>query len=175
MMARTAEYAGSVSEAGDLMTIRPGWLRLGVVIPVAIMLGVSIVIAVGMLADHHAGQVPWAFFGPVLVVFITWVATRRVRLEITDSVVLVRQGGWRGNPDKQAPRNAITAIHVFPMVISFRGPDKKPIMMIVPNYTPRQMLRVAKVLDVPLYDHRRWFGLRQIHLGRLIYDPRQAR
>jgi hypothetical protein len=56
-------------------------------------------------------------------------------------------------------------------MISFRGPDNKPIMMIDDNYTLRQMMKVAGVLEAPLYDHTRLLGMRKVRIGRLAYDP----
>lgn len=44
-------------------------------------------------------------------------------------------------------------------------------MMIVPNWTLRQMIEVAGELGVPLFDHRRWLGMRMVDMGRLVYDP----
>lgn len=171
-MARTAERAGPVPGAGGLLTLRVGWLRAGVIIPSVIVFGISTVIAVAMIVDGHWAQAPAAYAAPLPIYLITWVATRRVRLEITDRVVLARQAGWHGHPDKQVPRDAVTAIHYFPQFISFRGPNKKDtIMMIVPNYTPRQMVKVARVLDVPLYNHSRRLGLQKVSIGRLMYEP----
>jgi hypothetical protein len=118
--------------------------------------------------------------GPVVIGLFCWVVIRfmpdRTRLEVTESAVLSRQQGWRGTqkPDKQAARNEIRAIHYFPDMISFRGLDNKPIMLINRNYTLAQMLKVAAELHVPLYDHRRWLGLRRIHIGRLAYNPAQT-
>ena len=104
--------------------------------------------------------------GPLLISVIGWARWRAVRLEIAESVVRARQGWYL--PDKQVDRSEISAIHYFPSVISFRGPDRKPIMKIAPNYTLRQMLEVADVLAVPLYDHQRWLGLREVSTGRLV-------
>ncbi len=41
-------------------------------------------------------------------------------------------------------------------------------MKIAPNWTLRQMLEVADELAVPLYNHRRWLGLRSARMGRLV-------
>lgn len=107
----------------------------------------------------------------VLVVAMAEVRSLPVRLEITESVVRARQGGWRGQPDKEVSRNDIRSIHYFPMMISFRGPDNTPIMKTEPHWTLRQMLKVAGELKVPLYDHTRWYGTREAHMGQLAYDP----
>jgi|SRR6516165_4552790 len=90
-------------------------------------------------------------------------------LEITESVVRAKQDWFL--PENQVARSEITAIHYFPSLISFRGPDHKPIMKVRPNWTLRQMLGVADELGVPLYDHRRWLGLRRARIGRLVNRP----
>ena len=105
------------------------------------------------------------------VVIIGWARLRVVRLEVTDSVVRAKQGWYQ--PEKQVARGDVRAIHVFPRLISFRGPDDKPIMMVAPNWSMRQMLEVADELRVPLFDHRRWHGLREVSVGRLANDPRE--
>jgi hypothetical protein len=43
-------------------------------------------------------------------------------------------------------------------------------MMIDANYTVRQMVQVASLLGVRLYDHTRW-GMRTVDKGRLAYQP----
>jgi hypothetical protein len=153
------------------MTVRPGLWRPIIVIPWAMLAGLFIALGVSKLAVSQPGQAVVAFAGPVLLFLLAWVRARSVRLEIAESVVLARQGRWRGHPDREAPRSEIRAIHYFPRMISFRGPDNKPIMTIDGNYTLRQMMKVAVTLEVPLYDHARWLGMRKISIGRLLYDP----
>jgi hypothetical protein len=131
---------------------------------IAILAGMFIAAAV-----YRPGQALGLLAGAVLVVVIGWVRVRAVRLEITDSTVRVKQG--RFLPEKEAARSDITAIHYFPSLISFRGPDDEPMMKVAPNWTLRQMLEVAGELGVPLYDHRRWLGLRRISTGRLVNHP----
>ena len=159
---------------GGTMTVRPGYLRLTVVIPVVIVGGLAIAIGVAQLTAHQPGQAVAGFAAPVVLCVLLRVATRSIRLEITQSVVRARQGRWRGHPDLEVPRNDVRAIHYFPRKISFRGPDNKPFMGIDPNYTLRQMKTVAALLGVPLYDHMRWRGLREVNMGRLVYDPAAA-
>jgi hypothetical protein len=134
---------------------------------IAVLAGMFIAAAV-----YQPGQSPVLLAGAVLVVVIGWVRVRAVRLEITDSVVQVKQGRYL--PERQAARGDLTAIHYFPRLISFRGPDGKPMMKVAPNWTMRQMLEVADELEVPLYDHRRWLGLRKVSTGRLVNHPHQA-
>jgi hypothetical protein len=111
--------------------------------------------------------------GPLVIGVVGWARLRKVRLEVSATTVLVNQGWYR--PEVQAARTDISAIHVFPRVISFRGPDiRVPLMKIAPDYTVRQMLEVAEELGVPLYDHRRWLGLRLLSTGRLV-NPQRVR
>jgi hypothetical protein len=157
-----------------MITIRPGpWQPV-----VVILLGlVSCLAIAGAVSEFIAGnplQGVFALLAPVVILLIMLFRGRSVRLEVTDSVVLAKQGHWRGHPDMQAPRNEIRAIHYFPRIISFRGPDKKPIMMIDSNYTVRQMVRVAGVLNVPMYDHTRWLGMRTVDNGRLVCKPESS-
>lgn len=148
-----------------MLTIRPGLRPIDAI-------SCSVLVALCLAgALIWPAQALWALAIPVTVGFIAWVRTRPVRLEITESVVRAREGGFRGQPDKQVPRSEITGIHYFPMRISFRGPDQKPIMAIEPNYPVRTMLKVAAELKVPLYDHTRWLELRKVEMGRLVYDP----
>jgi hypothetical protein len=154
-----------------MMTIRPGFWRLGAVIPFAILIGVFVALGAGMLVVNQPAQAIPMFLAPPLVFLIAWLRTLPVRLEITESTVRAKQGRWRGQPDKQVPRSEIRSIHYFPMIISFRGPDNTPIMRVDPHWTMRQMLRVADEIKVPLYDHRRWFGMLKAPMGQLAYDP----
>lgn len=137
---------------------RSGWVLL------AVDIGACIAIVV-----YRPDQVLWVLAGVGLAVMIGWARLRAVRLEITDSVVRAKQGWYL--PERQAAKGDITAIHYFPRVISFRGPDRKPMMRVAPNWSLRQMLEVADELGVPLYDHRRWLGLRKVSTGRLVNHP----
>jgi hypothetical protein len=154
---------GAVAEAGEMKTIRP---RPGP------SLWAAIVILAGMFiapALYRPGQAPWLLACASLIAVIGWIRVRAVRLVITDSAVRVRQGWVQA--EKEAARSNIVAIHYFPGVISFRGPGGEPMMKVAPNWTLRQMLEVAGVLEVPLFDHTRWFGLRKAAVARLAYDP----
>ena len=150
-----------------MLTIRLGVLRYDNVMASVPLIGMAIAGAV-----IWPGQVGWEFTGLLLVGLMAWFPSRRVRLEVSAGVVLARQGRWRGEPDKQMPRAEVTTIHYFPQRISFRGLDNKPVMIIMPNYTKRQMIKVAAELGVRLYDHTAWLGLRKVRIGQLAYDPR---
>jgi hypothetical protein len=89
----------------------------------------GVFVAVGVIWPHQAVG---ALITPVVLVLLAWVRSRPIRLDVTESVVRVRQGR-RSGPDKQVPRGDITAIHYFPNKISFRGPDKEPILRLILN------------------------------------------
>jgi hypothetical protein len=133
---------------------------------------VSAILAGVLIAYTVAVPRQWlpVVLGVIGLVIIGWARLRAVRLEITDSVVRAKQGWYQ--PEKQVARGDVRAIHYFPRLISFRGRDDKPIMMVAPNWNLRQMLEVADELGVSLFDHRRWHGLREVSVGRLVNDPR---
>jgi|SRR5580692_10144821 len=154
--------------------IKPGLWRASVVIPLGIVACIAIAGAVSEFIADRPGEAVAALLAPVVIFLIIVFRARSVRLEISESVVLAKQGHWRGHPDKEAPRSDIRAVHYYPRIISFRGPDNKPIMMIDANYTVRQMAQVASLLGVRLFDHRRWDGIRRVDKGRLVYQPDSA-
>jgi hypothetical protein len=151
-------------ETGEMITIKPGLWRPGVVIVWSLVVGMFVAFAV----IWPSQAVTW-LMGLPLSFSIAWVRVRAVRLEITESTVRARQGWYL--PDEQVPRSQIRAIHYYPDVISFRGPDRKPIMRTRSEWSLRQMIAVAGELRVPVYDNRRWHNLRTARVGRLVYDP----
>jgi hypothetical protein len=151
-------------ETGEMTTIRPTWWQPSIVIVWSVVVGMFVAAA----AIWPGQAVTCLVFLPLLVL-IGWARVHAVRLEITESAVRARQG-WH-LPDKQVPRSEIRAIHYYPDVISFRGPDRKPIMRTRAEWSLRQMIAVAGELKIPVYDNRRWLHLRTAKLGRLVYDP----
>ena len=160
------------SEVGKPMTLRPGVRRLGVVITYGVLLGVFVAFAVIALAAGQPGQAVVSLLTPVTIGLIAAFRVRKIRLEVTEDVVRV-QGRLRSD-NGQVPRSQIRAIHYFPSMVSFRGPDGESFWTIKPEWTVRQMVKVAAMLEVPLYDHRRWLGWRMALIGRLVYDPAPA-
>lgn len=155
------------------MTVRPGIGQSGIIAIFAFTSSVCIAIGVDQLISDQPAQSSFeaAFWVPAGLYCLCKLLALPIRLEITESTVLARQGRFRGHPDLEMPRNEVLAIHSFPSVISFRGRDDKPFMRIDCNYTLRQMRAVAGLLGVRLYDHTRWLGFREIRIGRLVYDP----
>lgn len=143
------------------MRLWSGWWRLSMAFSWAIMLGIFVPLAV-------TGQAVMALGMLLLFAVIGCLASIWQQLEITETTVKARQGRYG---TKQAPRSEVRAIHYLPRVISFRGPDDEPMMMVKPLWTRRQMLKVARELNVPLYNHMRWLGLRTAQDGRLEFDP----
>ena len=151
------------------MRLGPGVRRLSVVITYGVLAGVFVAFAVIKLAAGQPGQAVAALMTPVTIGLIAAFRVRRIRLEVTEDVVRV-QGRYRSDND-QVPRSEIRSIHYLPSMVSFRGPDGESFWTIKPEWTLRQMVRVAAMLEVPLYDHRRWLGMRTAMTGRLVYDP----
>jgi len=152
-----------------MLTLRPGVWRLGVVVTYGALLAVFVAFAVIKLAVGQPGQAIISLIIPVLIGLIAAFRVRRIRLEVNEDVVRV-QGSRRPDND-QVPRNEIRTIHYFPSMVSFRGPDGESFWTIGPEWTLRQMVKVAATLEVPLYDHRRSLGMRMATTGRLVYDP----
>jgi hypothetical protein len=100
---------------------------------------------------------------------VAWFRAGAVQLVISDSTVQIKER--RFQPGRDVARSDITAIHYFPSLISFRGPDNETMTKLVRNWSSRQMLQVADELGVPLYDHRRWLGLRRAATGRPMNHP----
>jgi hypothetical protein len=151
-------------ETDEMITIRPAVWQPSIVIVWSLVAGMFVAAAV-----IWPGQAVTSLMFLPLLFLIAWVRVRAVRLEITEGAVRARQGWYL--PDKQVPRSQIRAIHYYPDVISFRGPDRKPIMRTRSEWSLRQMIAVAGELRVPVYDNRRWHNLRSARVGRLVYDP----
>jgi hypothetical protein len=160
------------------MTILPGFWRFSIVFLWGILVGVFAALAAVEFVAHQPGEGVVLLVAPMGLYLLTSVifrfGPRPIRLEITESTVRALQGNWRGAPGMEVPRSEITAIHYFPDMISFRGLDNKPVMMIRPQYTLRQMRKVAAELHVRLFDHSRLLGLQKVNIGRLAYDPALA-
>lgn len=147
-----------------MTTIRAGFRQPGTVIVWLAL--VALVVALAVLVP---GQTAVLLMAPPLLGLVAWFRVRAVRLEITESVVQARQGWYL--PAMQVPRSRIRAIHYYPFVISFTGPERKPVMRTRADWTLSQMKAAAGELKVPLYDHRVSLGLREVRIGRLVYDP----
>ncbi|HET9173515.1 MAG TPA: hypothetical protein VFN97_29050 [Actinospica sp.] len=145
------------------MTVRPTWWQPVIVVLWSILLGSGIVIAALVPAGAN-------LLGAVLFLgLLAWIRTRAIRLEVTERTVGVRQSRFR--PARQVARDRIRAIHYYPDIITFRGPDNRSVMQVRAEWSLTQMIEVAAVLRVPVYDNRRCLKLVRARLGNLVYDP----
>jgi hypothetical protein len=155
-----------------MLTVRPALWRPSVVIPWGLVIGACIAGSIIEIAADGLAQGVSVLLVPLAVVFIAWAARGRfIRMDVTGDVVRVREGGWRGHPDKEKSRNEVRSMHYYPNSIIFQGANDVPVMKIVPNYSMRQLQEFAGKLRVPLYDHTRWFRMRLADMGYLVYDP----
>lgn len=145
-----------------MTTIRPTVWQPSIVIAGSALIGMFVAGAVIWQAPAWLAVLP-------LVFLVAWLRGRPVRLEITESAVRAILG-WH-SPAGQVPRSQIEAIHYYPDVISFRGPEGKPLLRIRAEWSLRQVIAAAAELKVPVYDNRRFHNLRTARVGRLVYDP----
>lgn len=117
--------------------------------------------------------------GLLLVFMAGCLLTRAMRLEVTSALVRARQGKWHRLPDLEASRVEIYEIHYRPRRIVFQGPSGRTLMAPYPLWTLEQVIQVAEVLDVPVYDHRGRFSLKtlgpeDLAEGRLVKGDSSA-
>jgi hypothetical protein len=110
---------------------------------------------------------------PSLIFLLVCFHMRAVLLEVTPSVVRARQGRVRGRPDLEASRAEICAIRYCPRRIVFGGTHGQSLMAPYPFWTLEQVVQVAGVLDVPVYDCRGRFRFKTLTAeelgdGRLV-------
>jgi hypothetical protein len=130
------------------------------------------------LVVYQPGAWP-TLLGLVLVFLIVCLRARSMLLEVTPTVVRARQGRVGGRPDVEAPRVEIYEIRYCPRRIRFMGPSGRSLMNPYPLWTLEQVIRVAEVLDVPVYDHRGRFRLQtltreELAVGRLVKGDSSA-
>lgn len=151
----------------DELTVRYKVWQTSTVVSAGI---VTSLCAVAAVAEPRA-YLP-LLLAPVLLVCMFWLASRAMRLQVTQTMVRARAGRWHGRPDVETPRIEICEIHYCPARISFLGTHGQPLMEPYPLWTLNQVRQVADLLDVPLYDHRGWLHLRELAVGRLVNrDP----
>ena len=155
--------ARSVPSEAGVLTIRVKVWQAGTVVALGIVTSLCVV-----LVAFDPGAWP-LLIGPLLVLPLGfWRWSLVMRLEVTPTVVRARAGGWRGQQDLEAPRIEICEIHYCPSRIVFQGTHKQPLMEPYPHWTLKQVLQVADLLDVPVYDHRGRFHLQELPAGRLV-------
>jgi hypothetical protein len=88
------------------------------------------------------------------------------RIVITEDVVRYDQGPLVPKPE--VARQDVRAVRRHPWTVAFCGPDGRHILTIGGHWTVNQLTEIAGMLEVPLFDHRIWYGLRSVKKGRLI-------
>lgn len=114
-----------------------------------------------------------------LVFLMVCFQSQRILLEVTPAVVRARQGRFRGRPDLEVDRVEICRIDYCPGRLMFRGTHGQSLMAPYPFWTLEQVVQVADVLDVPVYDRRGKFRLRtltreELAEGRLVKSDSSA-
>jgi hypothetical protein len=151
------------SGAGETRVIRYTLWRAAAMVPCGMLLALFAAVALYQPSSSLA-----LILSFLVVLAICWIASRSIRLEITETLVRALQGGVRGHPNLEALRGEIREIHYYPMRISFQGEDRQPVMEPYPNWTLKQVLEVADLLGVPLYDHRGLLHLEELAVGRMV-------
>lgn len=145
------------------MTVRPTPWRPAVMIPCSILFGMF---GAGAVLFPGGLVLLWI---PPLASLMFWACWCAIRLEVTADEVWFKMG-WLGS-NRRVRRSQIRAIHYYPDVISFRGPDGRPLTRTKSEWSLQQMIAVGAELQVPVYDNRRCLGLLQAKVGRLVYEP----
>jgi hypothetical protein len=144
-----------------MLRIRAPWQQPGLGIMLALVAGLCTVLTVAR--PSAAGWYAALFIGGTAMVAARMAVTR---IEITDVVVRYSEG-WRG-ARREVARDQVRVIRRYPTKIVFGGPDGKHSMSVGGHWTMKQLMQIAQVLGVPLFDHRRWLGTRSVKTGRPV-------
>ncbi|WP_157436250.1 hypothetical protein [Actinospica robiniae] len=149
------------------MIITPTWWQPSIVISWGVLAGGCVEAAV---SEPHG---VYSFGALLLLWLLAWAAGRSIRLEVTEAEVIVTRGYVRmqSNVPRRVARSRLGAIHYYPKVITFCGPDGTLLMRTKAEWSLKQMITVAAELQVPIYDNRRFLHLVPRRTGRLAYDP----
>jgi hypothetical protein len=143
------------------MTIRMSWLQPGAFVPLA---GLACMFAVLSVARPSA-SIAYAI-GFAVIAAMVGAQIMATRIVLTGSLVVFDQG--RLTPKQQASRQRISAIRIFPLYVVLSDSSRNRILTIGGHWAMKQLLKIASVLEVPIYDHRGWSGLRSVKEGRLV-------
>jgi hypothetical protein len=149
-----------------VVRISAPWLQPGSSLGLAAL---AALFAVGAVARPQ--QAAWsvgAFFFGAAIAAARLAATRLV---ITDSEVRYDQGWFLRS--RKAQRAQIRSIRQFAWYLGFLGSDGKSVLWVAGHWKMSQLTHMAEVLDVPLFDHRGWLGLRSVKKGRRVSVPGQ--
>jgi hypothetical protein len=111
-------------------------------------------------------QWAWCVVGFLAVVAMVAARNAVTRVEINREIVKYDEG-WRART-REVARDQVRVIRRYPTKIVFGGPDGKHIMSLGGHWTMKQLMQIAQVLGVPLFDHRRWLGARSVKTGRPV-------
>ena len=107
------------------------------------------------------------------MLLLYWSATRRVRLEITETEVRAEEGmvtraAWQeGGVPQRDPLYSLRA-----EADTFCGADGQALMVISNTWTMPDMVKAAEVIGVPLYEDRVGQSkARGSNKARLVYEP----
>lgn len=150
------------------MTVRPTWRQPSIVIIWSILTGLCVAASILLPGGDSS-------FGVLLVLWLFgWIHVRAIRLEVTETEVLVKRGRLWLTKTRQVTRSQIRAIHYYPDVVSFRGPSGSPLMRTRAEWSLKQMIAVAVELQVPVYDNRQCLNLLRTRVGQLVYKPSEG-
>jgi hypothetical protein len=92
-----------------MITIRPGFRQQpSFVISAAIIGGFCLIPVVFQPVSVGAAL---GLGSLMFMCLLFWITARRIRLEITETEVRAKQGGWHYQPDKEAPRSGKHSAH----------------------------------------------------------------
>lgn len=153
-----------------MVIIKPTFWRPGTVV------GAVVIGAICLSPLAAGGPIGYGLGGLgvlAAMALMSWLLSRPVRLEITETEVRAKEGWTYAPPGKkQAVRSEIRSIHAVPRQFSFRGADGQSLMETSPTWTVQDMVKAARELQVPLYDDRiGQLKARERNKARLVYDP----
>jgi hypothetical protein len=141
--------------------IRASWFQPAGLAIFAVLLGFFVFLSV---AEPHDAVVYALFFLAILAMGGAQLAVTRV--VITGDTVVFDQG--RFTPKRQAARHRLRSVQCFPLRTALADSYGEQVLPIYFHLSMKQLQGLAITLNVPLYDHRRWLGLRSAQEGRLI-------
>jgi hypothetical protein len=144
-----------------MLRIRAPWLQPASGLGLAVL---AVVCTVLTVARPSAAAWYAALFVGITAMAAAWLAVTRI--DVAGETVRYDQG-W-GVRKREVARDQVRVIRRYPTKIAFGGPDGKHIMTVGGHWTMKQLVQMAQVLGVPLFDHRRWLGTRSVKTGRPV-------
>jgi hypothetical protein len=113
-------------------------------------------------------QLPAVIGSYVLFIGLEVLVQSRVSITVTASQVIMR--AFR-RPRVQAVRSQVHEIRMYSMGVRLMDADHESLMSGSRYWRKAQILCLARELDVPFYDHRKWWCMADRDEGRLVYQP----